>query len=584
MAARRMLRRAVGSGRDEPGLYILAAKSREFRRNFPSYPEIDGFARGLILYNVGGSFPACGPPHEPRQTFLMSDNLPMHKFAPDQRDRHFRTDHLKNDLGQRAARGGAVTLTSQSLKFGIGIAATMLLARLLTPQDYGLIGMVWVITGFVAIFKDLGLSLVTIQREEINGKQISTLFWINVGLGLAVLLLTVIISPAVSWFYREPRLTLITIGFAAGFLFNGLAVQHEALLRRQMRFTVLSVLEIGSLVAGIVVAIICAALGARYWALVANQLTQTLVYASGVWIVCDWRPSRPARAADVRSMLSFGGNLTGFHVINYFARNLDNLLIGKFWGSWQLGLYAKAYQLLLLPIDQINSPIAAVAIPALSRLNDSPERYRSAYLRMLEKITMVTMPGMMFMIMTSDWIVAIALGQQWSDASRIFAVLGIAGMVQPLANSTGWLFISQGRTRDMFRWGMIGSVIMIASILAGLRWGGFGVATSYSLTFISLVLPLLIWFVGRSGPVRSRDFYRASLPAACSAGFVFAALFGLRHAVTISHPVYGLAASALLTGAVTFLVLIVLPKGRAALLDVRQSIALIATRNRLADV
>ena len=514
----------------------------------------------------------------------MSESLPTHKFAPDERDRHFRTEHLQEDLASRTTRGGMVTLSSQGLKFGLGIAATVILARLLTPQDYGLIGMVAVITGFVSIFKDLGLSLVTIQREEINSEQISTLFWINCGLSLAVLLVTVIISPAVSWFYREPRLTLITIGFASGFLFSGLAVQHEALLRRQMRFTALSILEIGSLIAGIVVAIILAALGARYWALVANQLTQTLVYAGGVWFVCDWRPRWPSRASDVRSMLSFGGNLTGFHVINYFARNLDNMLIGRFWGSWQLGLYAKAYQLLLLPIDQINSPIAAVAIPALSRLTSSPERYRRAYLRMLEKITMITMPGMMFMIMTSDWIVSIALGNKWSDASRIFAVLGLAGMVQPLANSTGWLFISQGRTRDMFRWGIIGSAIMIASIVAGLSWGGLGVATSYSVTFIFVVLPLLIWFVGRTGPVRSVDFYRTSFPAVCSTVFVFAALFGFRHAVTISHPFYGLAASALLAAAVTLLVLVVLPKGRAALLDVRHSVALIATRNRLADV
>src|SRR5438270_5348965 len=134
----------------------------------------------------------------------MSEALPTHKFAPDERDRHFRTEHLQEDLGARSARGGVVTLSSQGLKFGIGIAATMVLARLLTPQDYGLIGMVAVITGFVSIFKDLGLSLVTIQREEINDEQISTLFWINGGLSIAVLLLTLIISPVVSWFYREP--------------------------------------------------------------------------------------------------------------------------------------------------------------------------------------------------------------------------------------------------------------------------------------------------------------------------------------------------------------------------------------------
>src|SRR5262249_43220524 len=161
---------------------------------------------------------------------------------------------------------------------------------------------------FVSMFKDMGLAVATIQREEINAEQISTLFWINVMLSLAVMLLTAALAPGVAWFYGEPRLTLIMIGFAGAFLFGGLAVQHEALLRRQMRFTAVAVLEISSLTAGLVVAVLLAWNGARYWALVVNQLVQAASYAVGVWIVCDWRPGLPTRESGARSMFAFGRN------------------------------------------------------------------------------------------------------------------------------------------------------------------------------------------------------------------------------------------------------------------------------------
>src|SRR6266516_4123177 len=511
---------------------------------------------------------------------MSPETLAQQQLASSDENRHFGTDHLKDKLGTRTDRGGAVTIASQGVKFFIGIGTTVILARLLTPQAYGLIGMVAVMTGFISIFEDLGLSAATIQKEKITADQISTLFWVNVGLSFAVMLLTIAIAPGVAWFYGEPRLTLITMGFAGGLLFGGLTVQHEALLRRQMRFGALAAIEIISIVAGLIVAINLAWRGAGYWSLVANQLVQGLTYAIGIWMVIGWRPGWPVRYSGVRSMFAFGGNLTGFHVINYFARNLDNMLIGRFWGSWQLGLYAKAYQLLLLPIDQINTPIAAVAIPALSRLTDSPERYRKTYLRILEKVAILTMPGVAFMIASSDWIVQLVLGPQWSEASRIFALLGIVGLVQPIANTTGWLFITQGRTGDMFRWGLIGSSIMIVSIIAGLPWGAMGVATSYSVVFLLVATPLLFWFVGRHGPVRTLDFYRTVAPIAVAALCALAALLILRQWMHVTRPIFGIVISFFVTIIVTLLTLSVSPEGRMALKDFQHLFALLSRKDR----
>lgn len=490
-------------------------------------------------------------------------------------DLYFRTDHLKVDLGGRTARGGAVTVVTQGLKFLISMVATVVLARLLTPQDYGLVGMVAVVTGFVSIFKDLGLSTAIIQRAEINNAQISTLFWINLALSVGVMLVTAAISPVIARFYHEPRLVLITLAYGCGFLLGGLTVQHEALLRRQMRFTALAVAEVFSIVASVVTAILMAWSGAGYWSLVGAALTLNLVYLIGIWIQCRWRPGLPQRSSGVRSMLVFGGNFTGFTVVNYFARNLDNMLIGWWWGAAALGLYAKAYQLLLLPLDQINSPIAAVAIPALSRLADSPDRYRQAYLRILEKIAIMTMPLMAFMIVTSDWLVMLLLGPKWTGVSRIFALLAIAGFVQPVSSTTGWLFLTQGRPQHMFQWGLIGSSLIIASIAVGLPWGAVGVATSYSLGFVCITLPLLLWFVGRSGPVRAGNIYVTVAPIAFASISGLLAALAVRRFSGISKPLIGILSCLSVTILVTLVVLLVMAPGRRVLLDLKHSFFLL---------
>ncbi|MBA3805452.1 MAG: lipopolysaccharide biosynthesis protein [Acidobacteria bacterium] len=517
---------------------------------------------------------------------MTQENLTKTKKAPqrDGADRYLRTDELKSDLGMRTARGGVVTLTSQGFKFVIGMAATMVLARLLTPQDYGLVGMVVIITGFVSLFKDLGLSSATIQKEDLSLAQISTLFWINIGLSVGIMLLTAALAPLVAWFYGEPRLTRITIAYAAGFLFGGLVVQHEALLRRQMRFTALAIVETIALTVGIAVAVILAWRGAGYWALVVNQLASGLVYAAGIWIACGWRPGVPVRDSGVRQMLVFGGNLTGFTIINYFARNLDNMLIGRFWGSMPLGLYAKAYQLLLLPIDQITPPITSVAVPALSRLAGAPERYRQAYLRILEKLALFTMPFMALMIATSDWVVQVVLGPNWAGVSRLFALLGIAGLFQPIASTTGWLFVSQGRTHHMFQWGLIGGTITILAIIAGLPWGATGVALSYSIVWVCVIMPVLFWFVGRSGPVRTLDFYRTMAPAACAAVCVLGALLLFRRWAGVNSPLAGLIIAGGIASVITLLVMLVLPSGRKALADLRHLTASLMKRRQIGIV
>ncbi|MFM7448353.1 MAG: lipopolysaccharide biosynthesis protein, partial [Leptolyngbyaceae cyanobacterium] len=244
----------------------------------------------------------------------------------------FHIDHLKHDLKTRTIRSGAITISAQALKFVISMGSTVVLARLLTPEDFGLIGMVTVIIGFVELLKDLGLAEATIQQEQINQRQISTLFWINLAISCGVALTVALLSPLIAWFYHEPRLITITLVLAITFIFSGLTVQHQALLRRQMHFAMLAKIEMAALVAGVATAQLSAFYGAAYWSLVYMQLAFSLTYVVGIWAACSWRPGLPGWNSEIRSMLKFGGNLTGFRCFNYLSRNFDNFIIGRVWG------------------------------------------------------------------------------------------------------------------------------------------------------------------------------------------------------------------------------------------------------------
>lgn len=422
-------------------------------------------------------------------------------------DSFFDIDHLHSDLKRRTVRGALVNVVSQSLKFLVHMASTIVLARILTPNDYGLFGMVTALTGFVGMFRDMGLSMATIQKPRIDHAQTSILFWVNVGLSVGVMFLTIFLAPAISKFYGEPRLTGITIALAAGFLIGGLSVQHQALIRRQMRFSLLAVIEISAMFLGVVVAILAGINGWGYWALVCMQLTIALTTTVMSWAFCLWRPGWPRKNTGARTMISFGGNLTIYNFVNYFARNLDNVLIGKYLGPFQLGLYSKAYNLLLFPLSQINTPITHVAISALSRLQNDPDKYRNFYFRAMNGIAYLTIPLVALLAALSEEIILIMLGPQWSGASKIFRILAFAGIIQPIVNLVGWVYITLGQTDRMMKLGFFTSPMFILSFIIGLKWGAIGVAASYAIFNYILFIPIF-WIAFRKSPLNVTSVFK----------------------------------------------------------------------------
>jgi O-antigen/teichoic acid export membrane protein len=427
--------------------------------------------------------------------------------ATDPNEKHLCTDHLLGNLKGRTISGAFITIVSQGTQFLLNLASIMVMARLLTPKDFGLYAMVTTVTGFLWMFQDAGLSTATVQRQQITHAQVSNLFWVNVGVGGITTLLVAALSPAVAWFYREPRLVGITLVLSGTFLLASSTAQHIALLNRQMRFGLIALVYIVSLLMGYLAGVAMAVMGYGYWALVGASVTQTAIRLMLAWLMSGWRPKLPSRNTQTWHLLTFGANITAGSLVYSLARGADNLLIGRFFGAAAVGLYSRASILLIRPLEQFTIPINAVLIPALSRLQAQPDRYRRTFLRVYEAIALISFLCTGLLLALARPLTLVVLGPKWEQAAPIFAGFSIAALCIPLGTASTWLFQTQGRGKDWLIFSLLGSCITVGSFVAGLPFGPPGLAISYSLCGLFIGVPTLYYFAGRKGPVTTADLW-----------------------------------------------------------------------------
>lgn len=435
----------------------------------------------------------------------------------------FSTEHLQTDLKGKSVRGGIWTITSQGTQFVLQSTATVMLARLLTPSDFGLVAMVTAITTMGQAFADFGLSEATIQQPEITHEQVSNLFWINVAIGILLTSLAAALAPVLTWFYREPRLESITLVLSLTFFIGGLRVQHDALLRRQMRFTALAIRDVVASALAVPSAILLAWYGAGYWAIVALPLILTVTQVILSWVMVRWIPGLPKRNVSVRSMVSFGGNVAAAYLVFNINGNADNILVGRFWGAGPLGLYSRAYNLLMLPIRQLGGPARSVAVPGLSRVQDEPERLARFYLRAVNLMIWIVAPLFGFLYVAALPVIVLALGAHWSAAAPVFQILVIAALGQVLLESTMWLLVSQGRGRQLLTLLAMSSPVIIGSYAVGVIFGIKGVALCGSLVLIG-IMPAMLKYSFRGTQLKVRDLAKSIVyPIAMSLAGICAA-------------------------------------------------------------
>ncbi|RLC21973.1 MAG: colanic acid exporter [Deltaproteobacteria bacterium] len=375
---------------------------------------------------------------------------------------------------------------SQFGKQGLSFVVTAILAHLLNPSDYGLIGMATVVIGFMQLFKDLGTSAAIIQRQNLSQTLISSIFWMNAGFGVLMMGLAWLIAPLISLFYYEPRLTLVLRVLSFSFFISGLSIVQNALLQKKLCFDMLTKSEIISAVFGSIIGITMAAKGFGVWSLVGQTITGNICLTICLWISSEWRPSRSFSCSEIRTISSYSLNLTGYSIFNYFARNADYIIIGRYLGAQDLGYYTLAYRLMLYPLQSVTSVIGRVLFPIFSQIQNDNERFRRVYLKICFSTALITFPMMAGLWVVSESFILSIFGEKWSSVIPLLMILAPVGMIQSVGSTVGAIYQAKGRTDWMFRWGIATGTFASISFIIGMRWGIMGIAWTYFL--VSLIV------------------------------------------------------------------------------------------------
>nr|WP_075012595.1 lipopolysaccharide biosynthesis protein [Geodermatophilus obscurus] len=403
-----------------------------------------------------------------------------------------------------AARGAGVTLAGQGARIVLQLASVTVLARLLSPEDYGLLAVGLVVVGVGEVFRDLGLSTAAIRAPELTTAQRDGLFWLNVAAGVLLSALALVAAEPVAAAFGQPELVDVVRCLSVVFLLNGLAAQYRAGLLRRLRFGAVAGVDLAAQVVSFAVAVGAAVAGAGYWALVAQQIVQgtvvlVLVAASGRWV-----PGRPRRGVGLGPLVRFGSGLTGTHLVHYLGNNLDNLVLGLTAGPAALGVYNRGFQLLMTPLNQLRSPATTVAVPVLSRLQDDLGR-AGDYLRRSQLALGFTLVAAMGLAAgAAGPLVEVVLGDRWAQVAPVLALLAVAGSAQTLSFVGYWVYLSRGLAGALFRYTLLTMALKAVCIAVGSRHGVVGVAAGYA-TAAVLEWPLSLWWLSRTTviPVRA---------------------------------------------------------------------------------
>jgi PST family polysaccharide transporter len=409
---------------------------------------------------------------------------------------YFEEHKESRDLGRVALRGGTVSVAMQYGNGVLQIIAAIVLARLLAPEDFGLFAIVTVLTSFAPLLIDFGLGDATAQRSKITPSQVSSLFWLSSGIGLAIAVVVATCSPLIAWIYREPRLQAIALYSAITFVLYGVSNQHLALLRRTMRFAKIAKLQLFSTLIGVVIAILMAFSGFDYWALVLRPIASCLCVAIGAWLTCPWRPGLPVIDNEVKSMVRFGLHVVGFSIVYSVSRAVDRIGLGLFYRPDEVGYYQNAITLYDNSIFQTLSLLHTVGSAALSKLQSNPTALAQKYEAALSALAFFVMPAAAILSVTAQDLAVILLGEKWRATGLLLSIIALRGIFQVVEGSQGWLHLSIGRADRWRNWGIVSLLVQLVAVVGGLPFGATGVAVAVVVASLLIALPS-ITYAGR---------------------------------------------------------------------------------------
>jgi PST family polysaccharide transporter len=398
----------------------------------------------------------------------------------------------------------------------VQVGSTILLARLLSPHDYGLVAMVFALLAFAPMLVDMGTSEACVQKTRVTPAEVSALFWLNVAIGGILTIVVASCSKLIALFYGEPELTSIALVSSLTLLAGALSTQHYALMRRAMRFQRIAMIDVSSNVISSIVAIVMALTGWGYWALVARPILAAGLSAVGVWLHCPWLPERPRLNSDAKELVGFGMNVTGFTMTDYVARSADRISLGYIYGAGSLGYYHNAFLLYDNMLALLAYPLHGVAVASLSKLRDSVDELRRSWAAALSMLSFVASLGFAVLAVTGQDFVVILLGQKWAPAGPLICIFAVRGIAHVIERTLGWLHVAAGRSDRWMRWGLLSAVVQLAAVLAGLPFGPVGVAAAHTVATFCLFVPALA-YSGQPLGIGAKDVLRAVGPQTVAA-------------------------------------------------------------------
>jgi O-antigen/teichoic acid export membrane protein len=427
---------------------------------------------------------------------------------------------LKNDnLREKAVSGAKWTGGGIAYTTVINLLTTAVLAHLLSPSDFGLMGMMTVVVGLISIFADVGVSNAIICHQDATREELSSLYWLNFLVGIGLFFIVFLLRPLAVAFFSEPRLSIYLPWLAVSFLVIPAGQQFGVLLRRELRFRVLTKINILSVSVSAAGAVAMALCGLGVWSLVFRAVVETAVSAVALLVVglrTKWFPWLYPSLGVVKRYLSFGLFQMGERLLNYTYISAGHVIIGRLLGVEALGYYSLAYGLIGVPVSKINPIIAQVAFPTFARMQSDDEQLRRVYLKMLKYVSICSFPVMAGMFVVAPLLIPLVYGPKWLPAVPVFEILCVVGALRTLGHPTGSLLMAKGRADISFYWFIVAVFVMLSANIIGSRWGVVGVA--WSIVLSTLVLwPgdfLLRWYLIKVGIIEY--FNSLKIPATAS--------------------------------------------------------------------
>ncbi|WP_157975540.1 lipopolysaccharide biosynthesis protein [Brachybacterium sp. YJGR34] len=453
---------------------------------------------------------------------MTEPEAPQEELAPD-------------GLGARGGRGALLGVAGKLAKLAVNLLSLIVFARLLTPADFGLVAMITAVVGAAELVRDLGLSTAAVRAPSLSRAQRDNLWWVNTALGAGAAAVVCALAPLLAWFYGDPRLVALTLVYSTVFLLSGMATQYSADLMRSMRFGRLALAQIVAALAAFGVALLAALGGWGYWALALQQVLGGALTLILLAAVAGWLPRRFRRGVPLREFFRFGLPLFGSQLLTYASGNLDQVLVGRFFGAADLGHYSRGIQLVRMPMNQVRGPLSNAALSTLAKVRED----RESYARLLAKAQL----GMLYPLAILSTAVAVVapdlvpflLGPEWTAVAAFVTIFALGDMISSLAAAGGWLYLSEGKSAALLRYTALSAAVRIVMFLVAVPLGIHAVAAVYVLAPL-LLWPFSLWYCQRATGRPTLPLLRGSLRVFVVTMLSFVAGYGVQLAMDAPGP------------------------------------------------